>query len=230
MTLTKEQAEQVRKQILEQLEKLPEDQVSNLKEQIKEASSEELEAFIQELQKAQKLQSECIFCKIVKGEIETIKIFEDKEILCVLDIAPASKGHALVMPKEHVQFIQDIKPELLTKIMTFVKLLSPVIVQVLNAKALSIYIPQGQLAGQQVQHFFIHLIPRYEKDKVTITWERKQENKEELEKIAELIKKAASAELVKQLEHEKAKLLKHEKVRQATEAEKIFKHVKRRRV
>ncbi|MEM1535832.1 MAG: HIT family protein [Candidatus Pacearchaeota archaeon] len=228
--LSKEQVENIRKQILEQLDKLPADQVDELKKQIEKADAEELEAFIKQVQQAQRIQGECIFCKIVRGELETVKIFEDKEILCVLDIAPASKGHALVMPKEHVQFIQDLKPELLNKIMTFVKLLSPILVRVLNAKALSIYIPQGQLAGQQVPHFFINLIPRYEKDKVIIEWERKRETKGELEKVAEIIRKTASTEVVKQLEHEKEKLLKHEKIRQATEAEKIFKQVKRRRV
>ncbi|MEM4703098.1 MAG: HIT family protein [Candidatus Pacearchaeota archaeon] len=230
MVLSEEQAENIRKQILDQIEKLPEDQVSELKEQIKKASSEELEAFIKQMQQAEQQASECIFCKIIKGELETVKIFEDKEILCVLDIAPASKGHAIVMPKQHVQFIQDINNELLNKLMNFVKLLSPVLVQTMNAKALSVYIPQGQLAGQGVGHFFINIIPRYEKDKVAIKWERKQESKKELQKIADIIKKAASSKVVMQLEHEKARLLKHEKVKQQTEAEKIFKHVKRRRV
>ncbi|MCS7134567.1 MAG: HIT family protein [Candidatus Pacearchaeota archaeon] len=228
--LSQEQAEHVRKQILEQLEKLPQEEVGDLKKEIQEASAEELEAFIGQLQKAQKLTKECIFCKIIKGEIETVKIFEDKELLCILDIAPASKGHALVMPKQHVQFIQDIKPELLAKLFHFIQSLAPVLIQVLNAKALSIYIPQGQLAGQRVQHFFVNLIPRYENDKVSIVWDRKQEDKKELQRTAEIIRKAAISKIVKELEKEKEKLLKHEKAKKQEEAEKIYKHVKRRRV
>ncbi len=225
--LTKEQAEVARKQILDQLGKLPEDQVEDLKKQVKDASPEELESFIQQMQQGQK--QECIFCKIIKGEIETVKIFEDKDLIAILDIMPASKGHVIVMPKQHVKFIQELSNDVLSKLNNFVKLLSPVLVDVMKAKGLSIYIPQGVLAGQNVDHFSINLIPRYEDDKIAMGWERKKQSNKYLEKVAEEIRKVAATKVVKNLEEEKEKLLKHEKVKEATEAEKIFKHVKKRR-
>ncbi|UCD21109.1 MAG: HIT family protein [archaeon] len=226
MTLTKEQAEQVREQILEQLKSLPKDKIGNLKEQVKKASPKELESFLQQMQGQG---GECIFCKIVKGEIDTIKIFEDKDILAILDIMPASRGHIIVFPKKHIHFIQEVDNPLLNKIMNFVKVLSPALVDVLKAKGLSIYLPQGQLAGQNVDHFFINVIPRYEGDNVAIGWERKKADKKELDKVAKLVKKAATNTVVGQLEEEKKKLLKHQKIQEASEAEQIYKHVKKRR-
>ena len=225
--LNKDQAEQVRKQILDQLEKLPKDQVGDLKEQIQEASPEELEAFVAQMQKGQK--GECIFCKIIKKEIESIRIFEDNDLIALMDIMPATKGHVIVMPKKHFKFIQELDKELLDKLINFIRLLSPVLVEAMNAKSLSIYIPQGAMAGQNVDHFFINLIPRYEKDKVVIDWNREKKPNKELEVVADIIRKAAQGKVVTQLEEEKEKLVKHEKVKQATEAEQIYKHVKKRK-
>lgn len=219
-------AENLRRQLLTSLEKFSGKEAEELKEHIKKATPEELQEIIKSLQG----QGECLFCRIIKGEIETIKIFEDKDLIAVLDIAPATRGHTLIIPKEHVTFIQDLKPELLSKLFHFVKLLCPVLVDVLKARAISIYIPQGYLAGQNVPHFFINLIPRYENDKVHIGWEKKQKSKKELEEIAEAIRKEASSRVVKSLEEEKEKLLKHKKVKEQEEAEKIYKQIKRRRV
>jgi histidine triad (HIT) family protein len=210
---------------------LPKDQVGDLIDQVKEAGSEELEAFIQQMQQGQTQQGpgECIFCKIIKKEMDAIRIFEDNDIIVLLDIMPATKGHVIIMPKQHIRFIQEIDNILLNKIMNFVKLLSPVLVEVLKAKGLSIYIPQGIAAGQNVGHFYINLIPRYDKDEVAIDWKREKKSNKELENIAETLKKAASKRVVSQLEEEKEKLMKHDKVRQESEAEQMYKHVKKRR-
>jgi len=234
MALTKEQAEAVRKQILEQLKKLPKEQVGNLPEQIKKASPEELEAFVNQMQARQSGAAagkggECIFCKIIKGEIDTVKIYEDQDILAVLDIMPASKGHIIVMPKKHIQFIQELSESLLNKIMHFVKLISPAIIQLLKAQSLSIYIPQGQLAGQAMPHFIVNIIPRYEKDNVSIGWNREKADLKELEKVAVKIRKVASTHVINHIAEEKKKVEVKRKKKETSEAEKMYKRVKKRR-
>jgi len=225
MTFTEEQAEAVRKQILAQIEKLPQEQVGDLKEQIEEATHEELEEFIKQQQGQQK----CIFCEIIAGRIDSIKIYEDQDILVLMEIMPATKGHILIIPKHHYQFIQEIPDALMTKMMYFVKTVSPIIVKLLDAKSLSIYIPQGQLAGQRIQHFVINLIPRYEADNISFDWEHKKADEKELKGIADKIKKASQTEVLKGIKEEQDKYEKNKKEKIESEVDKIMKHVKKRR-
>jgi histidine triad (HIT) family protein len=225
MTFTEEQAEAVRKQILAQIEKLPQEQVGDLKEQIEEATPEELEEFIKQQQGQQK----CIFCEIIAGRIDSIKIYEDQDILVLMEIMPATKGHILIIPKHHYQFIQEIPDALMTKMMYFVKTVSPIIVKLLDAKSLSIYIPQGQLAGQRIQHFVINLIPRYEADNISFDWEHKKADEKELKGIADKIKKASQTEVLKGIKEEQDKYEKNKKEKIESEVDKIMKHVKKRR-
>ena len=225
MTFTEEQAEAVRKQILAQIEKLPQEQVGDLKEQIEEATPEELEEFIKQQQGKQK----CIFCEIIAGRIDSIKIYEDQDILVLMEIMPATKGHILIIPKHHYQFIQEIPDALMTKMMYFVKTVSPIIVKLLDAKSLSIYIPQGQLAGQSIQHFVINLIPRYEADNISFDWEHKKADEKELKGIADKIKKASQTEVLKGIKEEQDKYEKNKKEKIESEVDKIMKHVKKRR-
>lgn len=188
-------AEAIRQKILEELSKYPKEKVEDLIEQIENASEEELEDFILSQQKqSQHLagKEECIFCSIILGKIETIKIYEDNEIMAILDIMPASLGHILVFPKQHKHFIQEIDDKILSKIFIFIKQISPVIVKILKAEGISIYIPQGQIAGQRIPHFAVNVIPRYNNDKIAFEWNREKKDKKELEKIADKIKKEIS--------------------------------------
>lgn len=233
MALTKEQAEQIKKQLLNQIDNLsPEqaDQVEELREQIENASPEELEEFIKQQQAAFQSagQSKCIFCEIIAGRIESVRIYEDRDILVLMEIMPASKGHILVMPKQHYQYIQEIPEKLLQKIFYFIKIACPVLVSTLDAKALSIYIPQGILAGQRVQHFLINLIPRYESDGLIFDWEHKKANNKDLEAIAGKIRKVMQNEVIKKIAKEQQKEERKRKKEQESEAEKILKHMKKR--
>jgi histidine triad (HIT) family protein len=226
MTLTAEQAKQIKKQLIEQLRKLPKEQAMSLKEEIEEASPEELEEFIKNQTKAQ--DSKCVFCEIISGKIPSIKVYEDQDILAIMEIMPASKGHLLVIPRQHYQFIQEIPEVLLNKIFYFVKTLSPIMVKVLNAKALSIYIPQGQLAGQRIQHFVVNMIPRYEADNIAFDWEHKKADEKELKDLADKIKKVSQVEVVKGIHEEQEKYEKKKKAHTDSEVEKIMKHTGRR--
>lgn len=226
MALTGEQAKQVKKQLLEQIKKLPKDQQEGLKEQIEEATPEELEEFI----KAQQGQgsSKCVFCEIVSGKIPSTKVYEDAEILVLMEIMPASKGHLLILPKHHYQFIQEIPEKLLNKLFYFVKTISPILVKEMDAKSLSIYIPQGQLAGQRIPHFVINLIPRYEEDKLVFDWEHKKADEKELEKFSEKIRKASLNKILEGIKEEQEKIEKEKKQHHESEAEKLYKQVKKR--
>lgn len=227
MALTKEQAEKIKKQLLEQIKKLPKDQAKGLKEEIEEATPEELEEFLK--QQNQQQNQKCIFCEIIAGKIPSTKVYEDADILVLMEIMPASKGHILILPKHHYQFIQEIPEKLLNKLFYFVKTISPTLVKEVEAKSLSIYIPQGQLAGQRIQHFVINLIPRYEADNLSFDWEHKKADEKELAKLSEKIRKASLTEILKGIKEEQEKVEKEKKEHIESEAQKIYKQVKKRR-
>lgn len=196
--MTMQNIEAIREKILEELSRYPPEKVGSLIDEIEGASEEELEEFILNQQKMQQGQStdECIFCGIASGKIETIKIYEDKDILAILDIMPASNGHLLVFPKQHKHFIQEIEDRIINKIFIFVKQISPHLIKTLKAEGISIYIPQGQIAGQRIPHFVVNVIPRYKDDKISFEWNREKKDKKDLERLAEQIKKEIGFKLL----------------------------------
>jgi len=182
--LTPEQAESVREQLLEQIEKLPEEQKGNLREQVQTANPGQLESFIKQSSGGE----ECLFCGIGKGTVDTVKVYEDTGIVAFLDITPAAPGQVIIIPKEHYQFIFQVPDMVLWDMARIMKALMPIIVNVTKCQGISVYIAQGPAAGQRVGHVAINLIPRFEKDKAMFVWERKDANKEDLEKSAKEIK------------------------------------------
>jgi histidine triad (HIT) family protein len=103
--------------------------------------------------------NDCIFCKIVKGEILADKIYEDKEFLAFLDIKPVSHGHILIIPKEHMVWMQDASDETISKIFILTKKIMTAMKNGLPCD----YVLES-VAGNEVPHFHIHLIPRYLND------------------------------------------------------------------
>ena len=227
-----EEAEEIREQLLGQLDNLPEEQqeqAETLKKQIKNANNEQLEQFVKTQQKrGESGDNECIFCQIIEGKLETIKIYEDSDIIAVLDVYPASLGHMLVMPKQHLEKIEDISDVLLNKLFVFVKAIMPVFLKVTGAKAVNVFIAQGEEAGQRVKHFCINLIPRYGKDKVSFEWNKLKVDKKELEKLGEKLRKDAAREVGSKIEVEREKVAKVKRKEEEDENEKIMKQVKRR--
>lgn len=106
----------------------------------------------------------CIFCKIVKGEMESKKVYEDDLIMAVLDINPATKGHMLVLPKEHYPIMPLIPPETFKHLFKRVKDLAKCANEGLLSSGTTIFIANGSAAGQQSQHFLLHIIPRNKGD------------------------------------------------------------------
>ncbi len=122
-------------------------------------SQEELEKMSPE--EIAKLQKEnCIFCKIVKGEIPSQKVFENDHVVAILDINPATKGHVLVLPKEHYPILPVIPPETFKELFASAKILSRAIKQAVLVPAVSIFVANGAVAGQQSPHFLFHIVPR----------------------------------------------------------------------
>ena len=106
-------------------------------------------------------QADCIFCKIIAGEIPSNTIYEDDIFKVILDASPASKGHALILPKEHYADIYDIDEEIAGKVMKTAKKLATKMTVALNCDGFNLLQNNGETAGQTMFHFHMHLIPRY---------------------------------------------------------------------
>ena len=112
----------------------------------------------------------CIFCKLANGDIPSATIYEDEAFRVILDLNPATKGHALVLPKEHFANIFEMPEEWTAKAFTLAKKMAEKIKDAMKCDGFNLVQNNGAAAGQTVFHFHIHLIPRYENDGAGITW------------------------------------------------------------
>ena len=112
----------------------------------------------------------CIFCKIANGEIPSATLYEDEEFRVILDLGPASKGHALILPKSHAANIYELPDDLAARVMVLAKKMAGKMTEALNCDGINIVQNNGEVAGQTVFHFHMHLIPRYKGDGVGLTW------------------------------------------------------------
>lgn len=115
-------------------------------------------------------QDNCIFCKIAAGDIPSATIYEDNDFRVILDIEPASKGHALILPKEHYANLYELSDELASKALIVAKKVITKMTGILGCDGYNVVQNNGEAAGQTVFHFHIHLIPRYKDDNVNIGW------------------------------------------------------------
>lgn len=114
--------------------------------------------------------NDCIFCKIAAGEIPSATLYEDDGFRVILDLGPASKGHALIIPKEHYRNLYDIDEELASKAIILAKKMVKKMTDVLGCDGYNIVQNNEEAAGQTVFHFHMHLIPRYKDDNVGLGW------------------------------------------------------------
>lgn len=131
---------------------------------------------------------DCIFCKIVNETIPSYKVYEDNDVLAILDISQATKGHTLVMSKKHFENINDIDEKTYTKVMLAVKKVATIIQTKLNVKGVNILNNCNEIAGQTVMHFHVHVIPRYEKDDIDIAFVDHTNNYDKNQILKKLIK------------------------------------------
>ena len=125
----------------------------------------------------------CIFCKLAAGEIPSATIYEDQEFRVLLDLNPATRGHALILPKEHFMNIFEMPEEWAAKAFALAKRMSGKMKEVLGCDGFNIVQNNGAAAGQTVFHFHMHLIPRYRDDGQKIGWIPGEPSAEELEEI-----------------------------------------------
>ena len=129
--------------------------------------------------------SNCIFCKLANGEIPTNAIYEDDDFKVILDASPASKGHALILPKEHYANIYEIDDEVLAKASKLAKKIITHETDVLKCDGYNVVQNNGETAGQTVFHYHMHLIPRYaaEDNAGVLEWKHKEFSDEEMAQI-----------------------------------------------
>lgn len=113
---------------------------------------------------------DCIFCKIAAGEIPSATLYEDADFRVILDIEPASNGHALILPKEHYANLYELDDELAAKAFVLAKKMITKLTDILGCEGYNVLQNNGSAAGQTVFHFHMHLIPRYAQDNVKVGW------------------------------------------------------------
>lgn len=137
------------------------------------------------------MSQECIFCKIIKGEIPASKLYEDEDTLAFMDIGPVVKGHALVIPKSHHNPITNTPPEVLQKLITVVQRIARAQMNGLQADGISVAQANGRAANQVVPHIHFHVIPRFTADDFHGTWiAKKYDSNAEMESFATRIRQA----------------------------------------
>ncbi len=128
---------------------------------------------------------DCIFCKIANGEIPSKTLYEDEDFRVILDLSPATRGHALILPKDHAANLLELPDETAGKVLVLAKKIAGRMKDKLHCDGLNLVQNNGETAGQTVMHFHLHVIPRYEADGQNINWKPGESTPEELEKICE---------------------------------------------
>ena len=114
--------------------------------------------------------ADCLFCRIVAGEIPSVRVHEDERTVAFMDIAPATRGHLLVVPRAHADDVHDIDPSDLAACATAAKHLAARLRDRLGAEGINLLSSSGEAAWQSVGHFHMHVIPRYAGDPLVLPW------------------------------------------------------------
>lgn len=130
---------------------------------------------------------DCIFCKIANGEIPSKTLYEDEDFRVILDLGPAARGHALILPKEHMENLYELSEEIASKALILARNISVRMKEKLQCDGINLVQNNGEAAGQTVHHFHIHVIPRYRGDGQNINWVPGKPDQEELEAVRKQI-------------------------------------------
>lgn len=131
----------------------------------------------------------CIFCKLANGEIPTRSIYEDNDFNVILDMSPATKGHALILPKDHYKNLYELPEDTAAKAMVLAKKMAITMTEKLHCDGFNIVQNNNEVAGQTVFHFHMHLIPRYQDDAQEILWNPTSPSAEELDQVKDTLVK-----------------------------------------
>ena len=130
----------------------------------------------------------CIFCKIANGEIHSKTLYEDDKFRVILDLGPASKGHALILPKEHYDDVCSLDEGLAAKLLPLAARIGQAMKSSLGCAGFNLVQNNGRAAGQTVFHFHMHMIPRYKGDKVGLGWHMGKLEEKDKEEILNKLK------------------------------------------
>ena len=125
----------------------------------------------------------CIFCKIINGDIPSAVVFENDEFKAILDRFPSNEGHVLIMPKEHCANIFEMDPEKGGRLFALAVKIASAMKEALGFENMNVLQNNGPVAGQTVNHFHLHLIPRYENDSVNVSWPQMDLTDEQIEEV-----------------------------------------------
>jgi len=131
----------------------------------------------------------CIFCKLANGVFPTRTVYEDESFRVILDLGPATKGHALILPKSHAANLYELPDDVAAKVLPLAKKIAAQMKEKLGCDGLNLVQNNGEVAGQTIMHFHLHLIPRYVDDGQNLLWKPTEPSAEELDAILETLKK-----------------------------------------
>jgi histidine triad (HIT) family protein len=129
----------------------------------------------------------CIFCKIANGEIPSRTLYEDDDFRVIMDLNPATKGHALILPKEHYKNLYEISDDIAAKVLPLAKKMAIRMTDKLGAEGFNLVQNNNEIAGQSVFHFHMHLIPRYSDDNQNLVMKPNEVAGEELDRVKDII-------------------------------------------
>lgn len=175
--IPKEKIEQIRQNILAQVKNFPPDKADELKEQIESMSDDEFIDFLKKnnmFQQGEGQEQQCIFCLISEGKVESFKLYEDSEIIAVLDINPISQGHSLIIPKAHISDVGELKASMFEK----ARMLSILLKKEMKADSIEL------LTSSRLGHIIINIIPVYNNAPL-LEFKRQKASKDNLKNIAD---------------------------------------------
>jgi len=127
--------------------------------------------------------TECLICKIIDGTLPAKKIYEDDDLVAVLDFNGANPGHSFVIPKQHIPIFEQTPTHLVGKLFNIANKISSAIFDTLGVQGTNIFVANGVPAGQKVAHLMVNVIPRKENDGIKLEWQPKQLSEEEMSTI-----------------------------------------------
>ncbi len=130
---------------------------------------------------------DCIFCKIIAGEIPSTAVYEDEDFKAILDVGPAARGHVIIIPKKHAENIYELEDEDAAKVFPIAKKIATALKKTYDCDGVNVLQNNGKAAGQTVFHLHVHVVPRYYSDDVKIMWEPGETP--DLDEVASEIKK-----------------------------------------
>ena len=133
------------------------------------------------------MNNNCIFCKIIAGEIPSATLYEDADFKAIMDIAPAAKGHVIILSKKHEANLFELDDETAGKAILVARKLAKAIQEELQCDGINLLQNNGEAAGQTIFHFHMHLIPRFVGDQMMIPWDHKTYGEGEASALAAAI-------------------------------------------